>query len=67
LDRTKERLAAGLRLIRPVEFREHEEHFDELALPLLLRGELFTREAWLTDVLEDLIPEDDLLRPPEEP
>jgi hypothetical protein len=63
LDRSKERLADGLRLIRPVEFREHEEHFEELALPLLMCGDL------PPDVFADLIPEDDLLLedPREEP
>jgi hypothetical protein len=39
-DLSKERFADGLRLIRPVEFRGHEEHFEELVLPLLTCGDL---------------------------
>jgi hypothetical protein len=58
LDRSNERFAAGLRLIRPLEFREHVEHFE--ALPLLMRGDL-TFGDLLPEDLE--IPEDDLLRP----
>lgn len=54
-----------------MEFREHEEHFEELVLPLLIRGDLLpaedrTLEDDLTlGDLDDLIPEDDLLRPEE--
>lgn len=52
LDRLKESLVAVLRLMRPLESLGHEEHRDELALPLLVRGGLLPAEARM--------PEDDL-------